>query len=273
MSPLEGVLLGVIQGLTEFLPVSSSGHLVIVQSFIKGFHQPGVLFDVMLHCGTLLAVLFFFRRTIYDILRSLLPKRWRGSTDDDLAATGRKMALLIIVATGITATFGVLFEHEIRDLFESVDIVAAMLIITGLLLYLSDRKVGGDKKDEELGLADSAIIGIAQCFALIPGISRSGATITFGIFRGLRGETAARFSFLLSIPAIAGATVFELRYAGSATTDEMAVYFIGMTAAAVTGFFTLKLLFFIINKRRLSIFAYYCWFVGISVLMMRTIRF
>jgi undecaprenyl-diphosphatase len=271
LSPLEGVLLGVVQGLTEFLPVSSSGHLVLVQSFIKGFRQPGVLFDVMLHFGTLLAVLFFFRGEICDILKALLPGSLRGSDGDDLISARRKMALLIVVGTGITGMAGLLFENHIHNLFTSVDIVAAMLIVTGLLLFLSDRKERGDKKDEDLGLVDALIIGIAQASALIPGISRSGATITFGIFRGLRGETAARFSFLLSVPAIIGATVFESRYFGSATTDEMWVYVIGMMVAAVTGFFTLKLLFFIVKRRKLSIFAYYCWIVGISTLLMRTI--
>jgi len=244
---------------------------VIVQSFIQGFRQPGVLFDVMLHFGTLLAVLFFFRNEVYDILKSLLPRSFRGSDSDDLISARRKMALLIVVGTGITGVVGVLFENNIHNLFASVDVVAAMLIITGLLLYLSDRKEGGDKKDEDLGLVDAVIIGIAQACALIPGISRSGATITFGIFRGLRGETAARFSFLLSIPAIIGATIFESRYFGSATTDEMWVYVIGMMVSAVTGFFTLKLLFFIIKRRKLSIFAYYCWIVGISTLLMRAI--
>jgi len=244
---------------------------VIVQSFIKGFHQPGVLFDVMLHFGTLLAVLFFFRKEVYDILKALLPRNLRGSDSDDLISARRKMALLLVVGTGITGIVGLLFENQIHTLFTSVDIVAAMLIITGLLLYLSDRKEGGDKKDKDLGFVDALIIGIAQACALIPGISRSGATITFGIFRGLTGETAARFSFLLSIPAIIGAAVFESRYFGSATTDEMWIYIIGMIVAAVTGFFTLKLLFFIIKRRKLSVFAYYCWIVGISTLLMRTI--
>ncbi len=272
MSPLEGVVLGVVQGLTEFLPVSSSGHLVIVQSFIEGFHQPGVLFDVMLHFGTLLAVLFFFRNEVSDILRSLLPGSWRGSNDgDDLISARRKMAVLIVVGTGITGGVGFLFEENIHSLFTSVDVVAVMLVITGLLLYLSDRKGRGDRKDTDLNLVDAVIIGIAQACALIPGISRSGATITFGIFRGLTGETAARFSFLLSIPAIIGAALFESRYLGSASTDEMWVYVIGMIVAAVTGFFTLKLLFVIVKRRKLSIFAYYCWIVGISTLLIRTI--
>ena len=244
---------------------------MIVQSFITGFRQPGVLFDVMLHFGTLLAVLFFFRNEIYGILKSLLPRSFRGSDSDDLISARRKMALLLVVGTAMTGIVGLLFENHIHTLFESVDIVAAMLIVTGLLLYISDRKEGGDKRDEDMGFVDALIIGIAQACALIPGISRSGATITFGVFRGLRGETAARFSFLLSVPAIIGATIFESRYFGAATTDEVGVYLIGMMVAAVTGFFTLKLLFFIVKRRRLSIFAYYCWIVGISTLLVRIV--
>lgn len=251
--------------------MSSSGHLVIAQSFIRGFQQPGVLFDVMLHFGTLLAVLFFFKRDIYEILSSLLPKKWLQSYEADLISTGRKMALFIAVGTLITVIVGLLFEDTIHYLFTSVDIVAAMLIVTGILLYLSDRVKEAVRREDDIRLIDGIIMGVAQGFALIPGISRSGVTITFGIFRKLDRETAARFSFLLSIPAITGATVFEMRYIGSVAPGDLAVYIAGMITAAVTGFLTLKLLFFIIKKKRLSIFAYYCWFLGISTLMIRIV--
>ncbi len=273
MNLWEGILLGIIQGLTEFLPVSSSGHLVIVQSFIKGFQQQGVLFDVMLHFGTLLAVLFFLRREIYDILESLVPKKWLKNPENDeiLISSRRKVALLIITGTVFTGIIGLFFKDKIHRLFESVEIAAAMLLVTGLVLFLADRMKNTPRTEGDMNMTDAIIIGIVQGIALIPGISRSGSTIAFGMFRKINGETAARFSFLLSIPAILGATVLELKYAQSVSPGDMIVYIAGMITAAFTGFFALKLLFFIIKKRELRIFAYYCWLLGITTLILKAV--
>ncbi|MBW2557237.1 MAG: undecaprenyl-diphosphate phosphatase [Deltaproteobacteria bacterium] len=274
MNLWDGILLGVIQGLTEFLPVSSSGHLVIVQSFMKGFQQPGVVFDVMLHFGTLLAVLVFFRKEILDILISLIPVGWfrnsKRGLDSMQVRSGRKMALYIITGTVFTGIIGLSCEDRIHHLFTSATTVSFMLLITGLLLFLSDRFQGG-RVEKDMNIIDSVVIGIVQGISLIPGISRSGSTIAFGIFRGLDGQTAARFSFLLSIPAILGAVVLESKYIGMIPPGDMAVYFTGMVVAAVTGFLTLKLLLFIISKHKLSIFAYYCWILGISTLIIKAI--
>ena len=270
----EGILLGIIQGLTEFLPVSSSGHLVMVQSLIKGFRQPGVLFDVMLHFGTLLAVLFFLRREILDILMSLMPAGWfrnfRKDCDSVQMRTRRKMALYIITGTVFTGAIGLSFEERIHHLFTSTTTVSFMLLITGVLLFMSDR-FQGSRVEKDMNIVDSVVIGIVQGIALIPGMSRSGSTIAFGIFRGLDGQTAARFSFLLSIPAILGATLLQSRYIGMISLDDMLIYLAGMLVAAVTGFLTLRLLFFVIRKRKLSIFAYYCWILGISTLIIKAI--
>jgi undecaprenyl-diphosphatase len=270
----EALLLGIIQGLTEFLPVSSSGHLVIAQSFIRGFNQPGVLFDVVLHFGTLLAVIFFFRKDIRDILLSLLPAKWNVRRGGDhgrfSVSTGRKTALYIVIGTVFTGIIGFPLKDEIHRLFESAEIAAAMLIVTGLLLFFSDRTKNAARKEGDMNIVDSAMIGIVQGISLIPGISRSGSTIACGIFRKLNGETAARFSFLLSIPAILGATIMEAGCVGSISRNEIFVYTAGMIVSAVTGFLMLKLLFFVIRKRRLSIFAYYCWTVGVLTLAAKT---
>ncbi len=269
----EGILLGIVQGLTEFLPVSSSGHLVLVQSFIEGFQQPGVLFDVMLHFGTLLAIVFFLRRDIYDILRALLPRKWyqkRGyEYDESFIHTRRKIALFIIVGTVCTGAVGFMFKDHIHGFFERVEVVALMLLVTGGLLFLSDRVKNTPRGEKDLNIYDGIIIGIVQAAALMPGLSRSGSTIAFGIFRKLDGETAARFSFLLSVPAVMGATVLELGYISEVSPGDMAIYVAGTIAAMITGFLTLKLLFFIIKKRRLSIFALYCWFLGITILIIK----
>jgi undecaprenyl-diphosphatase len=272
LSLWEGIVLGIVQGLTEFLPVSSSGHLVIAQSFIKGFHQEGVLFDVMVHLGTLLAVLFFLRYEIYTLAQSLLPRKWHpnpDTVDEGLISVGRRLVWLIIIGTIITGGIGILFKDYIHTVFESAEIAAIMLIITGCLLYFTDKVKKVERTEGDMNITDAIVIGLAQAVALMPGISRSGTTIAFGIFRKINGETAARFSFLLSIPAIVGATVLELGYVQSIPPGEMIVYTAGMASAAVTGFFALKLLFFMIKKRELRIFAYYCWIIAITTLIVK----
>lgn len=274
MNLWEGILLGIIQGLTEFLPVSSSGHLVIAQGIMKGFHQQGVLFDVMLHVGTLAAVFFFLRNDVSDILKSLLPEKWHpnpGTHDEVMIKSRRKIAFLIIIGTVFTGSIGVVFKDSIHRLFESVEIAAAMLLVTGILLFIADRVKNAVRTEGDMNITDAVIIGIVQGMALIPGISRSGSTIAFGMFRHINGETAARFSFLLSIPAIIGATILELDYVGPVSPGEIIVYAAGMTAAAVTGFLALKFLFFVIKRRELRIFAYYCWFLGIVTLIIKAV--
>ncbi len=266
MSLWEGIILGVIQGLTEFLPVSSSGHLVIAQSFIKGFRQPGVLFDVMLHFGTLLAVIFFFRRDLYEIVKAIVPKQ-PCNVDSSLISIKRKTAVLIVVGTVFTCVIGFAIKDRVHILFESVNVVAFMLLVTGFLLFVSDRIKNTSKFEKDMGITDSIVIGIVQGVALVPGISRSGSTIAFGIFRKLDRETAARFSFLLSIPAVIGAVILESRHMVFVSSGDLIIYLSGTFAALLTGFLSLKILFLIIKKRGLGIFAYYCWFVGITTLL------
>lgn len=274
MSLLEGILLGIVQGLTELLPVSSSAHLVFAQSLIQGFKQPGVLFDVVLHVGTTVAVALFFRREIGEILVALLPKGYRRSLsgrldtalNDGWVGTRRRFLLYLIVATAITGAIGLGFKDVIHDLFESVELAASMLLVTGILLFLSDRVKNPVRTEAQMNLLDGIVIGVIQGIAVLPGISRSGSTITFGLFRGIEGETAARFSFLLSIPAIAGAAVLEARHAEAIPQDQIAVYAAGGLAAAVVAYLTLKFLFLVVRKRNLRFFAYYCWIVGAAVL-------
>lgn len=274
MSLLEGIILGIVQGLTELLPVSSSAHLVFAQSLIEGFRQPGVLFDVMLHVGTTVAVALFFRKEIGEILTALLPKGYRRSLsgrldtalNDGWVDTRRRLLLYLAVATAITAAIGLSFKDIIHELFESPAFAAAMLLVTGALLFLSDRVKNPVRTEAEMNLLDGIVIGVIQGIAVLPGISRSGSTITFGLFRGLEGETAARFSFLLSIPAIAGAAVLEARHIDAVPPGEAAVYAAGAVAAAAVAYLTLKFLFFVVRKRNLRYFAYYCWIVGAAVL-------
>lgn len=276
MTPTEAVVLGIIQGLTEPLPISSSAHLVIVPALIPGFQQPSLFFDIILHLGTLVAVVFFLRTDIAGIISSLLPEKWGAAifpaTKREERRANRRLALLIIVATLMTGVIGVLFKDRIERLFESVETTAVMLCITGTLLFLSDRVKKTKRGKNAMTLTDGVVIGLVQAVALIPGISRSGSTIAFGIFRGLSRETAARFSFLLSIPAIAGAVVLETAGMTRIPQEDMIALGAGFLTAAVTGFLALKLLFIMINRTGLGIFAGYCWLFGGATLIYRSLQ-
>jgi len=262
----EAVILGVIQGLTEPLPVSSSAHLVIIPSLVPGFQQPTVAFDVLLHLGTLLSVVYFLRQEIRSILVSLAPGQ--GTAVGEKSAN-RRLLLWLAIATFLTGIIGILFQHRIERLFESVETTAVMLFITGILLFQPDRVKSNDRRKGDMNLTDGIVLGLVQAVALIPGISRSGATITFGIFRNLERKTAARFSFLLSIPAIGGAVLLKSSDLIRLPADDLPVLIAGFLTAAVTGFFSLKLLFAIINKTGLTPFALYCWFIGAATLILR----
>lgn len=266
------VLLGIIQGLTEFLPVSSSGHLVIAQSFFKGFHQPGVLFDAVLHMGTTVGVIFFLRKEIYTLLKALIPTSTCSVLPSDtyLAAVSaeRETFRNIIIATLVTGVIGLSFKEEVEKLFAYPGIAAFMLVITGGLLFFAGRIRNLTREEKSITAIDAIIIGIAQGVAIVPGISRSGTTIALGIFRGLAFETAAKFSFLLSVPAVMGAFVLEARHISVVTCSDIKFYVVGFAASAIVGFLSLKLLFFMLRRRRLEIFAYYCWVVGLSVLFL-----
>lgn len=180
----------------------------------------------------------------------------------------RNTALCIIAGTVVTGIIGIAFEETVSMLFASARMAAAMLLVTGLFLFLAERIRNPRRTEADMTILDGILIGFVQGVALIPGISRSGSTIAAGMMLKMSGEAAARFSFLLSVPAIAGAMLLEfMKYSGSIPRADILVYGAGTAAAAAVGFFTLNLLFFMIKERKLSIFAYYCWFVGIAALM------
>jgi len=264
------ILLGIVQGLTELFPVSSSAHLVILQSFFPDFQQPGVAFDVILHLGTLLAVFFYFRVDIWDMMKSLIPTNLTSIPSPVDAAESRKLVLLLIMGTIPVVIIGLLFREKIHAAFESPQAAAFFLIITGFLLFFSDKVKIPRCDAKKITVTDSILIGIAQAFALLPGISRSGATITAGIFRRLNRTEAARFSFLLSLPAICGAVILESGYLKSISPAEILPYAAGAISAAAAGFLSLKLFFLIIRKARLKFFAFYCWIFGIFTLLVKS---
>ena len=237
---------------------------------IRGFTEPGVFFDVILHLGTLVGIVFFLRRDIAGLFTSLMPAQWPSGpaiAGGEERKTNRRIVLLIVVATAVTGTIGILFKERIESLFQSPEKTAFMLLVTGLLLFLSDRIKKTDRNKSDMNLTDGIILGLVQAAALIPGISRSGSTIAFGIFRGLKRETAASFSFLLSVPAIAGAVILKTADLTHLPSGDLPILSAGFLSAAVTGFLALKILFAILGRTGLGVFAYYCWFAGTAALI------
>ncbi|MCD4651825.1 MAG: undecaprenyl-diphosphate phosphatase [Candidatus Cloacimonetes bacterium] len=264
MSWIKSILLGVIQGLTEFLPVSSSGHLAIFDHFLDA--SASISFDIFVHLGTLLAVLIYFREDVRLLVVSLFT--WQKPED----APHRRLMLLLFVVTVVTAIPALLLKDKIEVIREFPRVVALILIANGFILLISDRQEGGEGKAEKLPWLKAVYIGIAQFIAVVPGISRSGSTITAGIFGGLTRSEAARFSFLLSIPAILGANIFAIRDISTLEMAELKYYLVAFVAASVSGYLVISLLIRLVQKRKLKYFAYYCWAFALITLVLITIQ-
>ncbi|BBO91332.1 undecaprenyl-diphosphate phosphatase [Desulfosarcina ovata] len=270
MNTIEAIILGTVQGLTEFLPVSSSGHLVLFQNLF-GLKEPELLFDICLHVGTLLAVIIVFYREILKILTALiqLPRRMRSAggllrlfqVDPDI-----RMALLIVIGSVPTAIIGLLFKKITDQLFGSTAIVGCMLIVTGTLLWLTRRIRTQGRPVARTTLKDACLIGIVQGLAILPGISRSGSTIATALFLGVERKLAGRYSFLLSIPAIVGALVLGLDAPELATRIPLATIIAGSLVSAAVGWLALVILLRVVDRGQLHRFAPYCWLVGLVTL-------
>ena len=272
MSLLSSILLGLIQGLAEFLPISSSGHLAIAEHFLGQAGIPATpdFFDVLLHLGTLVAVFVAYWQDIREMVVELIDgiRDLAHGTTPNPIPPARRLILLIIVAT--LPLFAVL---PVKDLVEALSgniyFVAGALIVTGFLLFASDRVKKGRKTERSARLLDVLLVGIAQAIATCPGISRSGTTITAGCFVGFDRKFAVRFSFLMSIPAILGANILTLKDAITENTiivSEIPVYLVGVAVAAVVGYACIRLLKMIADKGKFGWFAYYCWTAGLIVL-------
>ena len=273
MDPIEAIILGIIQGLTEFLPVSSSGHLVLFQQLF-GLKEAELFFDVCVHLGTLVAVIIVFRQEIIKIISALLQLvSLAGQKEKFLQKVKSdpelKMAVFIVIGSIPTAILGLLFASIADRLFSSALITGLMLMVTGLLLWLT-RKAGTHAVSTSIGHltpGKAFIIGIVQGLAIIPGISRSGSTISTGLLLGVDRETAARYSFLLSIPAIVGAGLLSLKEGFSQTNPAIWISLLGAVPAALVGYGALKSLLHMVKKGRLYVFAPYCWLVGILAIL------
>ena len=280
MAFLYAIVMGLIQGVTEFLPVSSSGHLAICKTLFH-IEEPGLFFDVLLHVGTLIAVFLCFWRDIVTLLQELIGMIGDCFYNLGQAVTGRgqaggpayrrivdnsyrKFDLLLLTATIPTGVIGIWDRHLVEKLGSLLPATGICLCITGVILLLADRIPEGDHTPRSTTYASAFLVGIAQGVATLPGISRSGSTIAACLACGFKKSYAVRFSFLLSIPAILGSLVFEL---GDVELSEisgvtMASYFVGMAVAFAVGFICIRLMLFIVRRRRFWGFSIYCFAVG-----------
>jgi undecaprenyl-diphosphatase len=266
LETLYAIALGIIQGLTEFLPVSSSGHLVLLQN-VFGLTEPELLLDIWLHVGTLMAVFVVFFKEIRSILTTLMnfPRLYRQHKGIEAMFRENqhvRLVGLIIFGSIPTGILGVLFHEMTDQIFSSVKLVGIMLLITGTFLWLTRWTNVHGRLLNQMKVSDSLVVGLSQGLAILPGISRSGATISAALFLGIDRELAGRFSFLLCIPAIAGALMLSLKSPAAYSTIPAAGIFAGTVAAGLTGFFALKILLKLVRKGRLYYFCPYCWLLG-----------
>jgi undecaprenyl-diphosphatase len=263
MEIIKSILLGLIQGITEFLPVSSSGHLIIFEHFL-GFDMQGTLaFELFLHFGTAIAVIIFFRKEIIKLLISLVKIKQQELKKE------RMFCLYLIIASFITAVIGFAFHKKIELAFSNPIVVSFLIFITGAIVFLTDIIKTKELKAENMGVIRSIIIGFGQTIAIIPGISRSGSTIATSLFAGLNRKDAATFSFILSIPVILGANLLKIKELLSLSLQEFFIYLIGALVALFSGYFVIKYLMIFIVKAKLIYIAIYCWlFASISVILL-----
>ncbi len=268
-----GIIIGTVQGLTEFLPVSSSAHLVFMHE-LTGF-APNLAFDTVLHMGSLVAVIGYFWKDVVQLLRSFISSLIdmprgnfiKGIKEDKF----KKLTWFIVIGTVPAGLAGYFFKDFFESLFSDITAVGFFLLITGFLLWGSERvskRTENKSSLKEMTVKNSLLIGVAQAFAIAPGISRSGATISTGLFLGLERELAARFSFLLSIPAILGAALVQVKDISTGLDVNTGAFIAGFIAAAISGYLAIKLMLKLVKERNLLIFAYYCWIVGAFVLIL-----
>lgn len=262
MNEFYAVFLGVIQGLTEFLPISSSGHLALLEHFF-GLKEAGLGFDIMLHLGTLLAILIYFRKDWWAMFTSIRPRQ-----NDYYVRNNRRLLIYVILATIPGGVFGWLLEKEAETIFRTPLLIAGTLAGAGILLILAEIFSSRYREFEGISLKDALLIGFAQALAVIPGISRSGITISMALFLGLKRPAAAKFSFLLSAPIIFGAGLnhlMDLYKHGHGGNNGTYYYMLGLTSAGVSGYLVIKYLLEYLRRHSLYVFAYYRLLIAASV--------
>lgn len=282
MTILQSIFLGIIQGITEFLPVSSSGHLAILENIFHIQTDGGMLFDIMLHVGTLVAVFVVYHKDIWKMIKEAIFMAWdilknlRTFFLNKIHKTNlkyikvvqnsyRKFVVLVLVSTVPTGIIGVLGGDLVDAAGETLLIPGICLLITGVLLLICDLAKEGSKKPRDVSYRDGLIIGTAQGIATLPGISRSGTTIAVCVLLGLDRKFAVKYSFILSIPAVLGAAVLEIKdvIAEPIPMNQIGIYAIGMVFAAVVGYVCIKTMLIVVRNKKFKYFSYYCFVIGI----------
>ena len=261
MSLLSAIILGIVQGLTEFLPVSSSGHLTVFQHFL-GEIEASLTFDIAVHVGTVLSVLTIYNKTIRNLISDII----KGCLNRELNG-GSQLALWVIIGTIPAGLVGVFFKSHIEAMFESLWVVTVGFTFTSLLLFFSRNKGSGKMGSDFLELngtpeihwRQALLVGCAQAFAIIPGVSRAGSTIAMGLIVGMDRKTSALFSFMLAIPAILGAAVLQLGEVNEFGSHELQVLLTGILVSYVVGMAGLKLVLAFVKEGRMHYFSYYLW--------------
>jgi len=274
MSLLFATFLGFVQGLAEFLPISSSGHLAVFQNLFQ-MDKVDTLFDVLLHLATLVSICIVFRHDIADMIREIFGffrDMRHPKPDEGEPKPARRLVLMIIIAT-LPLIIVLPVKSYIDSLSNNTYFIGVAFLITGVILYLSDRMMNGKKTEKNMTVGDAVKIGVVQAIATLPGISRSGSTITAGMAVGLNRSFAVKFSFLMSLPAVLGATLIELIDATKEGVDSSKIpaYLLGMAVAGVTGYFAIKLVKLLSQKGKFGKFCYYCFAAGIATIVITII--
>lgn len=264
MELLESFLLGILQGITEFLPVSSSGHLVLAQELLNRDLNRGITFEIVVHFGSLFSILIYFHKRIADILRNVFnflirPTEWKANWNDNY---DMRISFYILISMIPAGFVGFTLKDTLESAFSNPALVSTMLLVTGFILY-TNKFV--DAKKESVTPTKALLVGIAQAFAMIPGISRSGTTITIGTLIGIKRGDVAEFSFLMLLPVLAGAMLLEAREMVSVGGEgfDFPSLTVAFLASLVSGYYSLKYLIRIFKSKGLHYFAYYCWTVGL----------
>lgn len=283
---LEAIILGIVQGLTEFIPISSSAHLIIIPWLFK-WNDPALTslpFDVALHLGTLVAVLSYFAADWVRLIRAGLSSLAERRIGDD---PDRRLAWLLVIACIPGGIAGVLMESRIEHWFHEPNhpiktaamiVMAIIIALLGLFLLLAERLARHERTMKTLSIKDAIVIGVAQAFAVFPGISRSGSTITAGLFQGLKREDAARFSFLLSAPIVGGAglktllDIYDAYHANTLAHSDLVLFPVGVIAATISGYLTIKYLLRFLQQHSTKLFVYYRWVLAIFIVVVALAR-
>ena len=273
MSYLMSAVLGFVQGVAEFLPISSSGHLTLLQHFF-GMPEPDQLFNILLHFATLLAVCIYYLQDVVEMIVEFfrgIASLFSRQPSHGNPPEARRLVLLVIVGT-LPLFVVMLIKDQVEALGSSPVFVSCALLVTGCVLFLSDRMAGGKKTARNATMKDVLLVGVAQGCATIPGLSRSGCTISAGMAVGFDRKFAVRYSFLMSLPAVLGATILEVKDVfgaeGGLPAGMLPKYLLGMVIAGVVGYFSIRLVNLLASKGKFGAFAYYCWAAGLIFLIL-----